>query len=281
VEDFSGPLLEEDHYYPFGLTMAGISDKALKTQYAENKYRFNKGSELQNKEFSDGSGLEIYETTLRELDPQLGRWWEIDPVFANGVDGDDEANEVITEGLKSQSPYASMDNNPIRFEDPKGDCPPCVVELVEGTGAAASSLILGTTATNESSDGTMGSGEAIVAALNPVGAWHGMVKLWNMISGNSSSTTAPSAPTATVHPGTPSAPTVTAHPGTPSAPTATQPLTSTTVDAHGQKKQSTGSKKKSGDNHMRQYKNNKKGNNRNRNQRRGAEDRRTKNKPID
>jgi hypothetical protein len=58
IEHFTGPMLEETHYYPFGLTMAGISDKALKTPYAQNKYRFNFGSELQNQEFSDGGSID-------------------------------------------------------------------------------------------------------------------------------------------------------------------------------------------------------------------------------
>jgi hypothetical protein len=39
-----------DHYYPYGLTMAGISDKALKTGYVENTFRFNKGSEFRIRE---------------------------------------------------------------------------------------------------------------------------------------------------------------------------------------------------------------------------------------
>lgn len=38
----------------------------------------------------------------------------------------------ITKGLKSQSPYASMDNNPIRHNDPKGDCPICFIGAIVG-----------------------------------------------------------------------------------------------------------------------------------------------------
>lgn len=30
---------KENHYYPIGLIMAGASDKAIKTQYVQNKYR--------------------------------------------------------------------------------------------------------------------------------------------------------------------------------------------------------------------------------------------------
>jgi RHS repeat-associated protein len=100
VKQVRGNVLEETHYYPFGLTMAGISSRALKTGYQENKYKYN-GIEKE-----DGLGIEIYDAELRELDPQIGRWWEIDSK---------------TESMDMWSPYASNYDNPIRYSDPLGD----------------------------------------------------------------------------------------------------------------------------------------------------------------
>ena len=85
--------------------MAGISDKALKTNYAQNKYRYN-GKELQNQEFSDGTGLEEYDYGARFQDPQLGRFF---------------TQDRFSEKYHSLSPYQYSDNNPIRNIDVNGD----------------------------------------------------------------------------------------------------------------------------------------------------------------
>ncbi|MBX3238282.1 MAG: hypothetical protein KIT80_05815 [Chitinophagaceae bacterium] len=92
-----GQILEETHYYPFGLTMAGISSKAL-NGIAENKFKYN-GIE-QNNDFD----LNMYDAFYRNFDPQVGRWWQIDP----------KPND-------SESPYAAMGNNPISHSDFLGD----------------------------------------------------------------------------------------------------------------------------------------------------------------
>jgi RHS repeat-associated protein len=78
----------------------GISSKAAGR--LENKIKYN-GIALEK-----ALDLNVYDAQFRELDPQVGRWWEIDPK---------------TDEMYMWSTYASNFDNPIRFEDHLGDEP--------------------------------------------------------------------------------------------------------------------------------------------------------------
>lgn len=108
-------ILEEDHYYPFGLKHNGYSatQQMLKGSSgigvtvvpvitagdATYKYMYN-GKELQ-----DELGLNNYDFGARNYDPAIGRWMNIDPK---------------AETSRRWSPYVYAYNNSLRFVDPDG-----------------------------------------------------------------------------------------------------------------------------------------------------------------
>ncbi|GAA0563646.1 RHS repeat-associated protein [Chitinophaga japonensis] len=83
--------------------MAGISTNALVgTNYPENRRKYN------NIEFTTDLDLDIYDAFYRNLDPQIGRWNQIDPKIEN---------------MEAWSPYAFNYDNPVRYNDFLGDEP--------------------------------------------------------------------------------------------------------------------------------------------------------------
>ena len=90
--------------------MAGISSRAAGK--LENRYKYN-GIEL-----DEDLGLNAYDAFFRNLDHQIGRWWQIDP--------------KIEWEMENWSPFVSNFDNPVLFSDPKGDCPLCVIPIIIG-----------------------------------------------------------------------------------------------------------------------------------------------------
>ena len=159
-------ILEENHYYPFGLKHANYNidlntfrqattSTAVQLKAAAipspidpvavilpYKYKYN-GKELQ-----DELGLNIYDYGWRNYMPDVARWTQIDPLFndlkfahgINNADPDDQEatymsiinNLELGGGIYNTdnlNPYGYGYNNPVSFDDPDGRCPACLYLL--------------------------------------------------------------------------------------------------------------------------------------------------------
>ncbi len=100
----NGTILQEDHYYPYGGSMAALSSTAPLAML--NKYKYNGFEEQQDFD------LGWYDYMARQYDPQLGRFTSVDPA---------------AEDMRRHSPYNYAFDNPLRFIDPDGMRPQSVV----------------------------------------------------------------------------------------------------------------------------------------------------------
>jgi RHS repeat-associated protein len=99
VGDNRGRLIEEDHYYAYGLKIIGLSSNKLgdgNEGILQNRYQYQSRSS----EMDEDIGWNDF--ALRNYDSQIGRWAQQDP--------NDEY----------PSPYTGMGNDPISNIDPSG-----------------------------------------------------------------------------------------------------------------------------------------------------------------
>ena len=122
-------VLEENHYYPFGLKHTASNRKDIVFEkeeqsevwekkvsasvvpiFIQNETVPNSGYQYKynGKEFQDELNLNLCDYGARNYDPALGRWMNIDPLADNTHNFD-------------LSPYNYVKNNPLVFIDPNGD----------------------------------------------------------------------------------------------------------------------------------------------------------------
>jgi RHS repeat-associated protein len=96
----TGEVLQDQSYYPFGMSMGEALTFDMPSTLPDNKYLYN-GKELQN-----DFGLGWYDYGAMFYDPTLGRWHAVDP---------------MAEAYNRESPYTYVKNNPLIFVDPDGN----------------------------------------------------------------------------------------------------------------------------------------------------------------
>ena len=111
----SNELLEEQHYFPYGLKRQGYGRQRSGLPYAYN------GAEWDER-FSQ------HLTTYRTMAPATGLWGQVDPK---------------ADWLPGQSPYAAMNGNPITYSDPHGDIDPVTLATAVVTAAKVAKVGIG------------------------------------------------------------------------------------------------------------------------------------------
>ena len=115
VANVHSPILEEDHYYAYGLKIAGISSKKL----ADPNEGFTTNKNLYNdKELIDEADLNWYDYGFRNYDPQIARFVQLDP---------------LTDSYPELTPYQYASNDPILNID---------VDGLEGSGSELGKVMI-------------------------------------------------------------------------------------------------------------------------------------------
>lgn len=119
TSDDTVKILEEKHYYPFGLQhkgynqqRSGFRSKALNNTivltpidpFVGSTYTYGFGG----KEYDDSFDINTYDFGARNYDPALGRWMNVDP---------------LADQMRRHSPYNFAFDNPVYWTDPDGMAP--------------------------------------------------------------------------------------------------------------------------------------------------------------
>ena len=114
VTHTKSPVIQAEEYYPFGLQFNSYS----RENSVKNKYLYNQGTgeKTFNTERVTDLELNVDQSKYRTYDYATGRWWQVDP----------KADMFF-----SMTPYNYSFNDPVRYNDPEGDCPTCPGAFVD------------------------------------------------------------------------------------------------------------------------------------------------------